>query len=256
MNSLTADQYVESVLAKYAVQMGANSEPERVANTIAPTIRQWAGSYLASLSFSGSYAKGTPVHGGTDVDLFISLNPNTPESLRQIYESLHALAVRNMWSPRRQDVSIGISTRNLTVDLVPGKIQGGYQNYHSLYRSKTDSWTQTNVALHVSTIRDSQRTKEIRAIKIWRNLHRLDFSSFYLELTVLEGLKGRATNTLSANVLHALRYIATSLPSARVVDPANTNNVISNDLAAQAKSTIANQASVSASKANWGQIIW
>lgn len=256
MSSLTPDQYVESVLAKYAVPMGANSEPERVANAIAPIIRQWAGSYLAGLSFSGSYAKGTPVRGGTDVDLFMSLHSNTPESLRQIYESLHALALRNMWSPRRQDVSIGISTRNLVVDLVPGKIQSAFQNYHSLYRSKTDSWTQTNMALHISTIRDSTRTKEIRAIKIWRNLYMLDFSSFYLELTVLESLKGRATNTLSANVLHALRYIGTSLPSARVVDPANTNNIISNDLEASAKRLIANQAAASASKPNWGQIIW
>lgn len=254
--SVAADQYVESILRKYAVPTGPQSEPERVANTIVPVIRLWAGSYLAGLSYSGSYAKGTPVRGGTDVDLFIALNANTPESLRQIYESLHALAIRNLWSPRKQDVSIGISTHNLHVDLVPGKIQSGSQNYHSLYRSKADSWTQTNVALHINTIRESQRTKEIRAIKIWRNLHRLDFSSFYLELTVLEGLKGRATNALSANVLHALKYISTSLPLARIVDPANTNNVISNDLGASEKKLIANQAAASASQPSWGQIIW
>lgn len=253
---MTPDQYVEQVLAKYAVPSGPASQPEKVANVIAPIVRQWAGSTLANLSFSGSYAKGTPVHGSTDVDLFISLTANTAPSLKQIYESLFSLATINGWSPRRQDVSIGITSNDLSVDLVPGKIQSGYQNYHSLYRSKKDSWTQTNVSLHIDTVRNSGRTKEIRAIKIWRNLHGLDFSSFYLELTVIDALKGRSTNSLADNVLHALRYIGNSLPTAWVVDPANTNNVISNDFTQSEKSVLAIQARASANKQQWGQIIW
>jgi hypothetical protein len=253
---MTQDQYVEQVLAKYAVATGAYSQPERVANSIAPVIRSWAGTALAGLSFSGSYAKGTPVHGGTDVDLFISLNANTTPTLKQIYESLFQLAVSNGWLPRKQDVSIGIAISGISVDLVPGKIQSGYQNYHSLYRSKIDSWTQTNVSLHVDTVKNSGRTKEIQAVKIWRNLHRLDFSSFYLELTVVEALKGRSMGNLGANVLHALEYIGAYLPSARVVDPANTNNVISNDYTAAEKQAIAAQATRSRSQPHWEQIIW
>jgi hypothetical protein len=253
---MTQDQYVEQVLAKYAVATGPYSQPERVASAIAPVVRNWAGTSLAGLSFSGSYAKGTPVHGGTDVDLFISLNANTTATLKQIFESLFQLATSNGWSPRRQDVSIGITSSGMSVDLVPGKIQSGYQNYHSLYRSKVDSWTQTNVSLHVDTVKNSGRAKEIRAVKIWRNLHRLDFSSFYLELTVIESLKGRSLGNLGANVLHALEYIGASLPSARVVDPANTNNIISNDYTDAEKRAIAAQATRSRSRAHWEQIIW
>ena len=83
---MTADQYVESILARYTVATGPLSLPVQVGNAIAPTIRQWAGTQLADIGFSGSYAKGTPVRGGTDIDLFISLHANTVQSLSDIYD--------------------------------------------------------------------------------------------------------------------------------------------------------------------------
>jgi predicted nucleotidyltransferase len=248
------DEYVSTILQKYAVQTGSNSPAERNGNAIKPAIRTWAGQSLADIFFSGSYAKGTAVSGTTDIDLFISLKSDTP--LENIYEGLYQFAARQGWQPRRQNVSIGINYNGEKIDLVPGRIQSGYQNYHSLYRSKTGSWTQTNVARHIEVVKNSQRTNEIRAIKIWRNLHNLDFLSFYLELTAINALYRCSTDDLAANVLHALKYIAETLPSARVVDPANNNNVISDDLTSSEKQVIALRASQSYQEKHWGQIIW
>ena len=253
---MTPDEYVAQVLRKYAVQTGPNSPAERNGNAIKPAIKQWAGQSLVDISFSGSYAKGTAVSGTTDIDLFISLSSSTPGDLRDIYEGLFQYASRQGWLPGRQNVSIRITYGGTKIDLVPGRIQAGYQNYHSLYRSKKGSWTQTNVTLQIDTVRKSRRTDEIRAIKIWRNLHGLDFPSFYLELTVIDALYRRPANTLADNVLEALKYIANSLPSARVVDPANSNNIISDDLTNSEKQTIALQASRSLQEPNWAQVIW
>lgn len=253
---MTADEYVAQILRKYAVQTGPNSPAERNGNAIKPTIRQWAGYSLADIFFSGSYAKGTPISGSTDIDLFISLSSNTPGSLQSIYEGLFQFASRQGWFPRRQNVSIGITYNGTKIDLVPGRIQPGYLNFHSLYRSKVGSWTQTNVALHIDRVKKSQRTDEIRAIKIWRNLHKIEFPSFYLELTVIDALYQRPTSTLANNVLEALRYIGNSLPTARVIDPANSNNIISDDLTSSEKQTIASQARISVQKTSWGRIIW
>jgi hypothetical protein len=139
---------------------------------------------------------------------------------------------------------------------VPGRLQSGYQNYHSLYAFKRKSWTQTNVNLHISTVSGSNRTKEIRALKIWRALHNLDFPSVYLELFVIDALKSKPSNQLAINVMHGLNAIANSLSGSNVVDPANTNNIVSDDLTAVEKSKVSAQAKVSASKPNWGQIIW
>lgn len=250
---MTGDQYVEGVLRKYAADKAA---AQRAAENVAPSIRRWAGNQLSDLSYSGSFAKGTTNSLSTDVDLFISLKSSTTETLKEIYESLFRLASSSGWSPRRQNVSIGITHSGMKIDLVPGKKQAGYQNVHSLYKRKTDSWTRTNVKLHVDTVANSDRTKEIRAIKIWRDLHGLSFPSFYLELIVIEGLKGRSKSNLAANVLHALNYIGQNLPTKRIVDPANTNNIISADLSATEKGIVAQQAKISAAKQYWKEIIW
>lgn len=253
---MTADQYVESVLSKYAVPRGPASPAEQLGVTVAGPLRTWAGQQLNELRYSGSYAKETGVRGISDVDVFISLTSDTSDTLKELYEKLFSLAQTNGWSPRRQNVSVGVTVNGTRGDLVPAKVQAGYQNYHSLYLRKRDSWTQTNVALHVDTVHTSGRLKEIRAVKIWHMLHNLDFPSLYLELFTIQALSGRSRSTLAENVLHALRTIGTSLTSTRIEDPANTNNVLSDDLTHAEKQQIATLAAKSAREQSWGRIIW
>lgn len=253
---MTPDQYVESILAKYTVQRGPNSPAERLGSDVAGPLRKWANQYLNTLEYSGSYAKETGVRGISDVDVFISLKSDTPGTLKELYNSLYGLAQKQAWSPRAQNVSVGITINGTRGDLVPGKVQAGYQNYHSLYLRKRDSWTQTNVTLHVQTVRRSGRLKEIRAVKIWRFLRALDFPSLYLELFTIQALAGHSRTTLAANVLHALRTIGMSLTSTRIEDPANTNNALSDDLTRKEKERIAGLAVQSAREQYWEKIIW
>lgn len=253
---MTPDQYVETILAKYAVPRGPNSPAEQLGTAVAGPLRNWAGQQLNALDYSGSYAKATGVRGTSDVDVFISLKSDTKQTLKELYEMLVSLAQNNGWSPRLQNVSVGVTVNGTRGDLVPGKVQAGYQNYHSLYVRKRDSWTQTNVALHVDTVKSSGRLQEIRAVKIWRMLHGLDFPSLYLELSTIDALSGHSRSTLANNVVHALRTIGSSLTSKRVVDPANTNNVLSDDLTQNEKQRIAAQAAQSANEQSWGRIIW
>ena len=253
---MTGDQYVESVLAKYAVPRGPTSAAERLGATVEGPLRTWAGQQLSALQWSGSYAKETGVRGISDVDVFVSLKSDTKETLKELYNMLFSLAQRNNWAPRRQNVSIGVIINGTRGDLIPGKIQSGYQNYHSLYVRKRDSWTKTNVTLHINKVRNSGRLKEIRALKIWRMLHNLEFPSLYLELFALQALSGRSRAAVASNVLHALGAIGSSLTSTRIVDPANTNNILSEDLTRSEKQRAALQASKSASEQHWSRIIW
>lgn len=253
---MTPDQYVEAVLAKYAVPRGPTSPAGQLGSAVAGPLRTWAGQQLNELRYSGSYAKETGVRGISDVDVFISLKSDTNGTLKEIYEKLVSLAQANGWFPRRQDVSVGVTVNGTRGDLVPGKVQTGYQDYHSLYLRKRDSWTQTNVTLHVDRVRNSGRVKEIRAIKIWRMLRGLDFPSLYLELFTIKSLSGRSRSTLAENVLHALRAIGSSLPSTRIEDPANTNNILSDDLTQAEKQNIASSAAPSARQQYWKDIIW
>lgn len=253
---MTPDQYVESTLAKYAVPRGPTSPAERLGSAVAGPLRTWAGQQLNALEYSGSYAKETGVHGISDVDVFISLKSDTTNTLKEIYDRLYSLAQKQGWSPRQQNVSVGVTVNGTRGDLVPGKVQTGYQNYHSLYLRKRGSWTQTNVALHVDTVRKSGCLREIRGVKIWRFLRSLDFPSLYLELFTIQSLSGRSQPTLAENLLHALRTIGTSLASTRIEDPSNTNNVLSDDLTKQEKERIASLAAQSARQQYWKDIIW
>jgi hypothetical protein len=253
---MTGDEYIASILSKYQVYTGVGSAPYNMREILLPVIKNWAGNVLLDVAFSGSFAKGTGVKGSTDVDLFISLDPQTSQNLKEIYDSLYNYLEKNGYSPRRQNVSIGIKHNNLSVDLTPGKKQAGNTNDHSIFRSKAQTWTQTNIQVHINRIKDSGRIDEIRVIKIWRNLHQLEFPSFYLELTIIDALSGKNRNQLATNFLTVLEYLRDNFVNARVVDPANANNIISDDLTSAEKQTITNAASLSRNKQDWSEIIW
>ncbi len=77
---VTPDQYVESVLAKYAVPRGTSTPAEQFGTIVAGPLTLWAGQQLNALQYSGSYAKETGVRGVSDVDVFISLASPTPRT--------------------------------------------------------------------------------------------------------------------------------------------------------------------------------
>jgi len=91
-------------------------------------------------------------------------------------------------------------------------------------------------------------------VKLWRNQKGLDFPSFYLELTVINALYGKY-GTLSGNVLNVFEYLRDTFQNARIVDPANTNNIISDDLTAAEKGKVKAAAEEALKATYWSQII-
>lgn len=250
---MSADSYLESILTKYAIN---ESGVKNQVNILYPIVQKWGGTYINESIYSGSIAKGTAISLGTDADAFISLSSVTPDTLSQIYFSLFKAFSQAGYSPRKQNVSIGINAGGYKIDWVPGKRQSQYGYDHSLYKSKSDSWTKTNVKTHVSTVESSNRTKEIKLTKIWRQLHNLDFPSFYLELVVIDCLKWRSYMDLSGNFYQILTFLADDFIGKRYIDPSNTNNVISDDLSYSEKLAVLSTAKTTISKRTWGEIVW
>ena len=253
---MTPDQYLLSVLTKYQIATGTGSLPYKAGQSLYSVIKEWARDHLNEVLFSGSYAKGTGIKGGTDVDLFISLNSNTPETLKEVYNKLYTYLSTKGYRPRYQNVSIGLNHLGCSVDLVPAKKQSGNTNDHSIYNRRQGSWIQTNVHEHIKFVKDSQRINEIRALKIWRKLNNLNFSSFYLELVVIRALSGKTTSQPANNFLDTMRFLQNELTSARIIDPANSNNIVSDENSFAEKQQIVVAARSSLSKATWEEIIW
>jgi hypothetical protein len=251
-----ASEYLASVIQKYSVSTGSGSAAVRAANELIPALREWAGRYLLDIGLSGSYAKGTAISLGTDVDVFVSLSEVAGDSMKHIYWSLFQFLADRGQRPQAQNVSVRVERNGTQVDVVPGRKQEGSAGDHTLYRRKKGSWVQTNVAEHIRLVLGSGRTREIRALKIWRERNRLDFPSFYLELTVMKALSGARPEGLTGNVQLTLEYLADRFPGARVVDPANSKNVVSDDLNPEEKQVITVAARKAISISTWEQVLW
>jgi hypothetical protein len=252
---ISADSYLAALLQREAVDTGLFSPVRSVLTTLQPIIQQWAGNSLAGVTPSGSFAKGTGNRSGTDIDLFVSLVPDTTETLKQIYESLFTRMTQAGYTPKRQNVSINVRVGGYDVDLVPAKRQGYLGDDHSLFRRKADTWTKTNVTMHINHVRQAGRINESRILKLWRNQKGLDFPSFYLELTVINSLSGHIFGTLPDNVWKAFGYLRDMFPNARVVDPANTNIIISDDLTGAERAKIKAAAAAALQARNWSEIV-
>lgn len=250
---MTADEYLQSLIHKYAVNVTA---AQTAGNLIYPVLEKWSNNYLNSAVFSGSLAKGTGVSISTDADIFLSVKSTTPGTLSAMYSTLYEAVTKAGYSARKQDVSIGVKVNGYSIDLVPGRRQSQFGSDHSLYRNKKDSWTQTNVDTHISFVKNSKRINEIKILKLWRSRHKLSIPSFYLELAVIDSLQYAKEANTAANVWRALVYFRDFIESARYTDPANTNNIVSDDCSQAEKAAIAAKARESLGKRTWEEIVW
>jgi len=255
--------YLYQILQKYNAKDLTNYSTQL--SQLKSTLITWASSCYLNISDSGSRAKGTAIYLASDVDYLVSLTSGCNDNaggLKGCYNSLFTKLNNIYSSVRKQNVSVRINLNGLEVDITPARKQSGNTNYHHLYLSKSDSWTQTNIQKHITDISQSGRTNEIKILKIWRELNQLDFSSIYLEYLLVSNIllnKSKDINSLGDNVLYTLNELAKTQGNplfARIVDPANSANILSDLLTNTEKNKIMSQAQTSIHQTNWNQIVW
>ena len=255
---MNANRYVDRILRKYGVEKGPGTAVYQAGERLRGLIQRWYDTRLVRVHNSGSFAKGTSIRGGTDLDLFISLKPRSGKSVRKMFEGLHRYADREGLQPRRQNVSIGVEMNGVKLDLVPARMHSATSD-HSLYLSRRQGWTKTNVDRHIKLVRRSGKSATIRAAKIWRSNRGLRFPSFYLELAVLRALQGRDSQGTADELKRVLEFLAADFPRAEFVDPANSTNIISSDLSPNEEREIARETTASLGRVRngqWETVVW
>jgi hypothetical protein len=253
---IKGEQYVRKIISNYSIPQRAYLVAVRVANQLRPLIQEWARPYVPRIIPTGSLAKGTGIRGTTDIDLLVSLPSTLQVTLDDIYRRLSHYLKTCQFEVREQNVSIGITYNRLPIDLIPARRQPGSLYDHSIYRRKARTWTKTNVHKHVLVVRKSGCLDEIRGIKIWQKLNGLEFPSFYLELSVINALRGCRTALLSSNLWKVFEHLAYKFEETQIVDPSNSNNIISDDLTKEEKQAIAGMAYITLLQSSWHNIIW
>ena len=237
------DERLWGILQREAVDTGMESPVRGVQGLLRPLLARWAGRSLVDIFPSGSFAKGTANRSSTDIDLFLSLHWNTEGTLREIYEGLERVLREGGFAVRRQNVSLRVKVNGFAVDLVPGKRQSPISEDHSLYLRRRDSWIKTNVKKHVRWVEGTGRRAEMRLMKLWRDERGLDWPSFYVELATARALEEQVLpGTLSGNLRRVLEFVRDRLEWARLVDPANGSNVVSDTLTQEEKRVVARAA--------------
>jgi predicted nucleotidyltransferase len=253
---VNANSYLSSIVKKYSILGEERLKFQSRVKPLYRELRKWANDYIVKIIPSGSFLKGTAIKGGAvDIDLLISLKNQTPYTLKEIYESLYDF-LNQSYFPRKQNVSIGIVYNGVKVDLVPAKKQPNVSHPHSIYVSKLDTWTKTNIHKHINIIKKSPHRNIIKLLKIWCNLNGLDFPSFLLELTVLETLKKRPVLGIERKFLTVLKYIIEEFEYVKIYDPANTNNIVSDTITGDQKLQIIQMARSSYESDCWEKIVW
>ena len=256
--------YLLQILQKYQARTIVNNSNSII--HLKNALTSWAGSCLLSILDSGSRAKGTAISLASDVDYMVSLtngcNQNTGGlefTFNQLYQYLIDNGYQNV---RKQNVSSRITLNNLEIDITPATKHPGNTNDHSIWLSKENTWQKTNIQKHISDISQSGRTNEIKLLKIWRNLNNFDFPSIYLEYLLINNiLLNRSTDVanLGNNVWHVLKELAKDYGNplyVTIIDPANSNNILSDLLNQTEKGKIINAAKITTSQPNWNQVVW
>lgn len=264
INNSEKCNYLEEILLKYEIKDLSNYSHELF--ILKKIITQWANNCFREILLSGSRAKCTAIHLASDIDYLVSLTNNCNQDnggLTFIYNSLYEiLSSKYPNNIRKQNVSIRINLNGLEVDITPARKHIGNTNDHSLYVSKFGTWQLTNIQKHINDISNSGRTKEIKLLKIWRELNSLDFPSIYLEYLVINKVlfnKSKDVYSLSDNFLHILNMLSNNDNNPlllKIEDPANSNNILSDLLNENEKNKIKKIAALSIKEKYWQQIVW
>jgi len=259
---MDSNMYLQTILNKYAPR-SLDSYTLNIL-LLKADLQKWASTCFISTLNSGSRAKGTSISIASDVDYLISLTSDCNANsggLKSIYDGLHN-HLKGKYNPvKKQNVSFRIKIGDLEVDITPARKQSGNTHDHWLYVSKLDTWKQTNIQKHINDISGCGRLNEIKLLKIWRELNSLDFPSIYLEYLTISVLLGKSKDAskLADNFIFLLRELAkdTNNPLySRIVDPANSNNILSELLTVTEKKTIISTAKISAGQQYWANIVW
>jgi hypothetical protein len=207
--------------------------------------------------YGGSYGKRTIIRASYDLDLVMYWPHTANYSIKGIYESVGEVLRKHWTVVNSKTVAWTLPFQGgFHIDVVPGRALDAQYYEANLHRSDKGTTLKTSLKKHIDTVRNSGRADVIRLMKLWRARRSVPFKkSFLLELMTIEGCKGHLTNDLGAQLSAALNYIRNNILTCNVLDPANSNNSLSDDLDQNTRSMIYYRADEAVRATSWIQVL-
>lgn len=233
---MNGNQYLQDLLASQELTEGC---PELVAldeerDEIERLLREKYPTSNLTFTHGGSRAKGTMIRDDYDLDEVVYFeNDDTAagETLEEIYEDVATL-LEESYSVRRKRSALHLRSadgkKDLKVDVVPGRYIDESKTDVFLHQNEGDKERlKTNLEVHISHIRDSGFTDEIKLGKLWRTRNGIRMKTFPLELLVIKVLNENSAGSLEDRFRRVLEAFRNDMDSLTIEDPANPSG---NDL--------------------------
>lgn len=196
-------------------------------------------------SISGSQIRGTAIQN-SDIDIQIRFNKKAG-GIREIRETLEGFLKTKYEDDesvnvRSQEHSIGLLFEKGRIDIVPMREIENGQGDTYIYSQKNDSIKKTNAYKQFTHLTLTDKQKQIiRLLKGWKSNNDLRLPSTIIEHIIQRMFKDESVpRGLDKALLFSIEYLGNNIKSIRIVDPANTNNIISDSITENEKSTIQN----------------
>jgi len=190
-----------------------------------------------TIRYGGSKAKGTMIQEGYDLDVVCYFPRDCDRDIDEIYKDVQKkLSGKYSVTPKNSALRIQkLDTDNATldyhIDVVPGRFIDDKKQDTFLYVSHGDvKRIKTNLDTHIKVISQSGCVDIIRVGKLWRARNSINLRTFLLELLIIKCLESyNAKDNLQSSFKKFLEYLRDSISDVRLEDPANTNNVVSDN---------------------------
>src|SRR3989344_1067608 len=186
------------------------------------------------IKYAGSHAKGTMNAEQYDLDIVCYFPSSDTRSLKEIRENVSAhLKNKYLIQPKASAERItnlkeSSVPNGYHIDVVPGRFIEGTKDVfiHVAYGDKERM--QTNLKVHIDHIVQSGCVPVLRLAKLWAHRNNVGVKTFILELFVVRALSGaRDKANLKTSFLKLLQALKDEFSVVQLVDPANSNNIVS-----------------------------
>ncbi|MBN9362629.1 MULTISPECIES: hypothetical protein [unclassified Devosia] len=254
-STVSASDYLRDILARETVRPEAMGAAARIDGKIAALCHAWGSRDIVDVTPGGGFEKSMANRSGVSLDYVVWIHARADRRIPELYESMFSAFQRLGLAPVRRNVTLALNLGTMVVDLLPAKRLSMISDIHEIYSTRRGIALTTNLHQHVLDSHDAGWQEEVRVLKLWRDQNGLDFPSYYLELATQAALRRRPAGALADNVWAALGFFERLLVPRAMLDPANAANVVSDELTAAQKRSIALAAAAARSGRPWSEIV-
>lgn len=186
------------------------------------------------IKYAGSREKGTMICDRYDLDIVCYFPSSDERSLKEIREDVATrlsekyLLTHKASAERILDLKGADAPGDFHIDVVPGRFIKDTKDVFLHVAQGDKERMQTNLKIHIDHIVDSGCVPIIRLVKLWAHRNNIKIRTFVLELFVVQALSGyQNKGDLKKGFTKALEAFRDDFTSTQLVDPANTNNIVS-----------------------------